>query len=87
MHIFLTTEPGAQTTFDEHMSSEKEFLDRWTGHGCPITWLAKSLDIKPSDFILLWEHIKGCVFLTPVADIDDLKTRIKAEIENILLGM
>lgn len=87
VRISLTTVLGAQTSFDVQMSSEQEFLDRWTGQGCPLTWLAKSLDVKPSDFFCLWEYIKDCVFNTPVANIDDMRTRIKVEIANILLGM
>jgi hypothetical protein len=52
----------------------------WIGHSGPISWLARSLDIKLCD-LFLWAYVKDSVYTTVVAIINDLKTRISAAME------
>ena len=55
-----------------------EFPGRWIGRRGPIEWPARSPDLTPLDFFL-WGHLKSVVYKTPVADVNELKQRIKDE--------
>jgi hypothetical protein len=52
----------------------------------PISWPVRSPDITPCDFFL-WGYVKGCVYQTLVANINDLKDRIKAAIATVDVDM
>jgi hypothetical protein len=62
-------------------SLDKNFPNRWIGRAGPISWPARSPNITPCDFCL-WGYVKACV-----ADINDLKDRIKAAIATVDVDM
>lgn len=57
-------------------------LDRWIGRGEPILWPLRSPDLSPWDFFL-WGHIKSKIYETAIDSIEELKRRIRAEIDRI----
>lgn len=54
----------------------------WIGRGGPVSWPPRSPDLTPCDFFL-WGYLKSKVYKTPVESLEDLKTRIQAEIRSI----
>jgi hypothetical protein len=64
----------------------QHFPNRWIGRAGPISWPAKSPGITPCDFFL-WGYVKDGVYRTPVADINDLKDRIKAAVATVDVDM
>ncbi|GBN46861.1 hypothetical protein AVEN_83923-1 [Araneus ventricosus] len=58
---------------------DETFPDRWIGSDGPTTWPPRSPDITPLDFFV-WGYIKGRVFATPFADVEELRARIQAAV-------
>jgi len=58
-----------------HQFLDATFPNRWIGRDGLTLWPPRSPDITPLDFFL-WGYVKDIVFLTPVPDIINLKTRI-----------
>ena len=67
-------------------SLDMRFPGQWIGRGGPIPWPARSPDVTPLDFFF-WGYVKDLVFQTPVADIDDLTTRIREVIATVNVNM
>lgn len=64
----------------------KEFLNDtfygWIGNGGTVDWPARSPDFNPCD-IFLWGALKAKVYLTPSNGIDELRAKVRHEIQNI----
>lgn len=58
------------------------FPNRWIGRSGVIEWPPRSPDLTPLDFFL-WGYLKGKVFKSQPANLDDLKQRICQEIRRI----
>ena len=57
--------------------------DRWVGNrSIARKWPSRSPDLNPLDFFL-WGYMKDRVYAEPVLDLEDLKTRIKAALQDI----
>jgi hypothetical protein len=54
----------------------KQFHERWIGHGGPESWPPRSPDLTPLGFYL-WGHLKTVVYATPVNDTEDLWERVQ----------
>lgn len=67
---------GVRTYLDD------TFPNRWIGRGGFIEWPPRSPDLTPLDFFL-WGYLKGKVFKSQPANLDDLKDRIRQEIRQI----
>ena len=69
---------GASPHWDSHVRRflDTTFPNRWTGRDGPTPWPPRSPDITPLDFFLCG-YVKDKVFSTPVADVTNLKARIK----------
>ncbi|XP_072166862.1 uncharacterized protein [Diadema setosum] len=46
----------------------------------PVEWPPRSPDLTPLDFFL-WGHLKSKVFVTPLANLEEMRRRITVEIE------
>ena len=74
--------------FPAHFSLEtRAWLDqhlpnRWIGRRGPIEWPARSPDLTPPDFFL-WGYLKDKVYAHKLTNLDDLKSKIKNEINLI----
>lgn len=69
----------------------KDFLDetfpsRWIGRGGPIDWPPHSPCINPMD-LLFYGYFKDVVYVTPVSDMYELKTRIRGAISTFIEKM
>lgn len=62
------------------------FPGRWIGRGGPLSWPPRSPDITPLDFFL-WGYVKDIVYQTKVADIDELKARIRNAVATVDIDM
>ncbi len=62
------------------------FPQRWIGRGGPIAWPAYSPDLSALDF-WLWGMLKNRVYGTPIANLEELKTRITTIICGIPASM
>ncbi len=60
----------------------ENFPGRWIGRRGPIDWPARSCDLTPPDFFL-WAYLKDKVYATKPRSIQDLKDRIRNEMEAI----
>lgn len=65
----------------------RQYLDtiwpgKWIGRRGPIEWPARSPDLTPLDFFL-WGHIKSKVYKNRPNTLEDLKERIRIEMQNI----
>lgn len=62
------------------------FLDgvfrSWIGRGGPVAWPARSPDLNPCD-LFLWPYLKDKVSRAAPNNIDELKEKIRHEIEQI----
>lgn len=58
------------------------FPNRWIGRRGSIEWPARSPDLTPLDFFL-WGHLKTKVYTNKPTNVDDLKERIRQEVQNI----
>ena len=58
------------------------FLDRIISLGPDSEWPPRSLDLTPLDFFV-WVYLKNKVFLTPPANLADLRQRITMEAAQI----
>ncbi|KAJ8866317.1 hypothetical protein PR048_032160 [Dryococelus australis] len=58
----------------------------WIGRGGPIAWPACSPDLTPLDY-LLWSHMKGHIYETPVNSEEDLLAQIIAAADLKLPGI
>lgn len=58
------------------------FPNKWIGRRGPMEWPARSPDLSPLDFFL-WGHVKNNVYKERPRNLDDLKTRITAEMRRI----
>ena len=56
------------------------FGERVVALNRPVEWPPRSPDLTPLDFFL-WGYLKAKVYVTPPADLDDLETRIRNEME------
>lgn len=58
---------------------EDAYFTRWVGTRSEgVKWPARSPDLTPLDFFL-WPYLKDRVYLHPLNDVEELKTRIRAE--------
>ena len=63
------------------------FGDRWIGRGAPVVeWPPRSPDLTVCDF-WLWGHVKNRVYGQPIADMADLKQKIKDAFRSISHAM
>lgn len=58
------------------------FPNRWIGRRGVIEWPARSPDLTPLDFYL-WGYLKSKVYFNKPENIEQLKNRIRAEIQQI----
>lgn len=58
------------------------FRNRWIGRRGTIEYPARSPDLTPLDFYL-WGYLKGKIYATRPRDIEELKQRIRIEIQLI----
>ena len=58
------------------------FQDRVIARGQPTEWPPRSPDLTQCDFFL-WGFVKGNIFTTPLASIEDMRDRIVNEIANL----
>ncbi|GFW96021.1 transposase-like protein [Trichonephila clavipes] len=65
----------AHFSIDVRAHLQNTFPGGWIGRGGPIAWPARSPDLSPLDFFL-WGFLKGLVYETPVATLEDLVGRI-----------
>lgn len=61
---------------------DQVFPNRWIGRRGSIEWPPRSPDLTPLDFFL-WGHLKNVVYKTRPDNIEELKTRITNECNNI----
>ena len=61
------------------------FENQWIEWDGPTTWPSCSPDITPLDF--LWGYIKTRVYVTLVADCDELMGRIRAGVSTVTEDM
>lgn len=61
---------------------DEQFPERWIGRDGPISWPPRSPDITPLDFFL-WGFVKNKVYARKLRNIDELKRRIEAVIQDI----
>lgn len=61
---------------------DQVFTNRWIGRRGSIEWPPRSPDLNPLDFFL-WGHLKNVVYKTKPHNIEELKTRIRNECDNI----
>lgn len=62
------------------------YQNNWMGKKGPINWPARSPDLTPLDYFL-WGYIKEKVYVTPAANLEDLKARITAACRGISAEM
>jgi len=81
---FVFQQDGAPPHYSNRVRAylDRKVPDRWIGRGGPISWPPRSPDLTPCDFFL-WGHIKSKIYSTPIDSIEDLKIRIRAEINSI----
>ncbi|KOX70245.1 hypothetical protein WN51_05523 [Melipona quadrifasciata] len=60
----------------------RQYSQRWTGRGGPISWPSRSLDLTSLDFYL-WGTLKEKVYSTEVRTRDELITKINIACEEI----
>lgn len=58
------------------------FPGRWIANNGAVRWPARSPDLTPLDYFL-WGYLKDKVYVRPLVDVEDLKTRIRDECRNI----
>lgn len=58
------------------------FPNRWIGRRGPIEWPARSPDLTPLDFFL-WGYLKSKVYINRPNTLDELKIRIREEVQRI----
>ena len=58
------------------------FQDRVIARDLPTEWHPRSPDLTPCVFFL-WGFVKGNVFTTPAASIEDMRDRIVNELANL----
>lgn len=61
---------------------DEVFPNKWIGRRGHIEWPPRSPDLTPLDFFL-WGHLKNVVYKSKPNDIQELKERIRQEINNI----
>ena len=58
------------------------FPQRWIGRRGAIKWPARSPDLSPLDFFL-WGYLKDRIYVNRPSNLNDLKDRIRLEIQGI----
>lgn len=71
-----------------HSNELKAYLDgnlpdRWIARGGPILWPPHSYDLSLNDFSL-WGYIKLKIHDTPIDSIEELRRRIRVELNRII---
>lgn len=65
----------------------ESFEDRWMGRGSPsMPWPPRSPDLTPMDFFL-WGYIKSLVYTSEIADLEELKHRIRKAFDQVTVEM
>lgn len=79
---------GAPPHFGQQVRAylDQIFADRWIGRRGTIEWPARSPDLTPLDFFL-WGYLKNRVYVNRPHNIEELKERIRLEINNIPANM
>lgn len=67
---------------DVRLFLNETFPGRWIGRRGTIEWPARSPDLTPLDFFL-WGYLKSKVYFNKPLNVENLKIRIRTEIENI----
>lgn len=65
---------------------DEQFPSRWIGPGGTKEWPPRSPDLTPLDFFL-WGYLKDKVYGTNSRTVEELKIRIKEELEKVPVSM